>query len=255
MEELFDVSGKAALVTGGSRGIGRMIARGLVDAGCEVVIAARGRDQLRQTAGDLGPACTAAVGDVSTPAGCRELAGAATGQLDGLDILVNNAGVTERAPVDDYSQSQWDTVMDVNLRGVFFLTQALLPQLRAAGTAGDPARVINIGSTDGLRAPDREEYAYGASKAGLHHLTRHLAAAVAEDDITANAVAPGWFPSEMTEFVEDDGLKDDLIEACPRGRFGEPEDIAGTAIYLASRAGAYVTGAVLPVDGGSTTLR
>ncbi len=193
--------------------------------------------------------------DLSTVAGCRELAEAVGGELGELDVLVNNAGTTWGAPLDEYPADGFDKVMDVNVRGVFFLTQALLPRLRAAATVDDPARVINIGSVDGITLPYFESYAYSASKAAVHHLTRHVASAVAGDDITVNAIAPGFFPSRMTAFVEDTELEEAVIEECPRGRFGEPEDIAGTVIYLASRAGAYVTGAVVTVDGGISTLR
>src|SRR5436305_950219 len=197
--ELFDVSGQTALVTGGSRGIGRMIAQGLVDAGAQVVISSRKVEDLEQTAAELG--CTAVPADLSTPDGAGALASQLREQFDVLDILVNNAGATWGAPLEEFPASGWDRVMHTNVEGIFHLTVGLLPALSAAATTEDPARVINIGSIDGLRTPALENYSYSASKAAVHMLTRHLAKRLAAENITVNAIAPGPFESKMTSFM------------------------------------------------------
>jgi NAD(P)-dependent dehydrogenase (short-subunit alcohol dehydrogenase family) len=189
----------------------------------------------------------------STPEGCQQLAGQLREREDRLHVLVNNAGAAWGERLDDYPVAGFDKVTNLNLRAPFLLTQALLEPLRAAASADDPARVINIGSIDGHGVPMLETYAYSASKAGLHHLTRHLGARLAADHITVNAIAPGLFPSKMTAFVFE--REDEVVAGIPLGRAGTPEDVAGIAIHLASRAGAYVTGAVIPVDGGAVTLR
>jgi NAD(P)-dependent dehydrogenase (short-subunit alcohol dehydrogenase family) len=255
MSALFDVSGKTALVTGGSRGIGLMIARGLVQAGAKVIVSSRKEDQLNAAASELASEgeCTAVSADLSTPQGAAELAAATAERFPRLDILVNNAGVTWGAPLEEFPASGWDRVMHTNVEGIFHLTIGLLGALRAGASADDPARVINIGSIDGLRTPVTENYSYSASKAAVHMLTRHLAKRLAPDHITVNAIAPGPFPSKMTAFMLDDPDSRTAVETMvPLQRVGGPDDAAGTALFLASRAGAYLTGTVIPLDGGIT---
>jgi NAD(P)-dependent dehydrogenase (short-subunit alcohol dehydrogenase family) len=249
--DLFSIRGKVALVTGGSRGIGLMIARGYVEAGAKVYISSRKKEVCDQTAARLSEIgdCISVPGDVSTVAGCKHLADELSASEPALHILVNNAGAAWGAPLEEYPESGYDKVMDINVKGLFFLTQHLLPLLEKAATPGDPARVINIGSIDGLKVPRVENYAYGPSKAAVHHLTRVLAVKLGPRNTTVNAIAPGPFESRMTRWMLDNFQKE--IEAqCPLGRIGSPPDMAGVAIYLASRAGAYVNGVVIPVDGG-----
>jgi len=250
MKDLFSIEGKVALVTGGSRGIGLMIARGFVDAGARVYISSRKAGVCDRVASELG--CASLPADVSTEAGARGLAAEIAKRERALHVLVNNAGANWGAPLAEYPDSAWDKVLALNVKAIFHLTRALLPQLEAASRPGDPARVINIGSIDGLQVPVLETYAYSASKAAVHHLTRVLAHQLAARGITVNAIAPGPFESKMMhETLE--RFRDAIVSSCPLGRIGEPEDMAGAAIYLASRAGAYLTGAVIPVDGGITT--
>jgi NAD(P)-dependent dehydrogenase (short-subunit alcohol dehydrogenase family) len=246
--DVFSLDGKRALVTGGSRGIGLEIARGFVAAGVEVTIASRKADAVAAAAEELG--CRGVPADLSTADGCRALAG----EIDGpLHLLVNNAGATWGAPVDEFPDSGWDKVLDTNVKGIFHLTTALLPALRAAASAEDPARVLNIGSVDGMRVPAMENYSYSASKAAVHMLTRHLAKRLAPEHIAVNAIAPGPFPSKMTAFMLDDTDSRTAVEAMvPLGRIGAAADLVGTATFLCSRAGAYLTGAVIPLDGGIT---
>jgi NAD(P)-dependent dehydrogenase (short-subunit alcohol dehydrogenase family) len=254
MKNLFSVQGKTALVTGGSRGIGYMIARGYVENGVKTYITARKADACFAAAKELSAfgTCIALPADISNAAGLAQLVGEIGKRETKLDILVNNAGANWGEPIDSYGEAGWDKVIDTNLKSVFFLTRDLLPLLRAAGTHPDPARVINIGSIDGLHVPGLETYAYSSSKAAVHHLTRVLARRLAPEHINVNAVAPGPFESKMmAETLRAFG--DVIKSACPRGRIGEPEDMAGVAIYLASRASAYVTGTVIPVDGGLAT--
>jgi NAD(P)-dependent dehydrogenase (short-subunit alcohol dehydrogenase family) len=251
MKNLFSVEGKVALVTGGSRGIGYMIARGYVENGATTYITARKAEACDAAAAELSAfgKCISLPCDVSNNAGVKQLAKALLEREAKLNILVNNAGANWAEPIDVFSESGWDKVLGVNLKSVFFLTRELLPGLRAAGTKEDPARVINIGSIDGLHVPGLETYAYSSSKAAVHHLTRVLARRLAGEHINVNAVAPGPFESKMmAETLKNFG--DAIARAVPRGRIGEPEDMAGVAIYLASRASAYVTGTVIPVDGG-----
>ena len=251
MKNLFSVAGKVALVTGGSRGIGLMIARGYVENGAVVYISSRKADVCDKMAAELSTygECHSLPADISTMDGIEGLASEMAKREKKLDILVNNAGASWGAPIDDFPEQGWDKVMDLNVKSIFFLTQKLLPQLRAAASAEDPARIINIGSVDGLGTTLMETYSYPASKAAVHHLTRVLAHRLATDNINANAIAPGPFESQMTEFMLEHHAEE-IAAHNPRGRIGTPEDIAGTAIYLASRAGAYVTGHVIPVDGG-----
>ena len=249
------MAGKTALVTGGGRGIGLMIAGGLVRAGVRVLIASRKAAGLEAAAAELrrGGDCEAITADLSTPEGARALAEEVRGRVDALHILVNNSGTTWGAPLEEFPPSGWDRVINTNLEGIFHLTVALLPALRAAAGADDPARVINIGSIDGLRVPFAENYSYSASKAAVHMLTRHLAKRLAPENITVNAIAPGPFESKMMAFLLDapEG-RAEVERQVPLGRIGRPDDVAGLTLFLASRAGSYLTGAVIPLDGGIT---
>jgi NAD(P)-dependent dehydrogenase (short-subunit alcohol dehydrogenase family) len=256
VNDLFSVKGKTALVTGGSRGIGLMIARGYVEGGAKVYVSSRKKQVCDEVAAELNAlgkgSAVSLAGDISTEEGVKAIAAALGSQETKLDILVNNAGTNWGAPLADYSDDAFQKVLATNVKSVFNLTRELLPLLRKAGTHEDPARVINIGSIDGLHVPVLETYAYSASKAAVHHLTRTLARQLASEHITVNAVAPGPFQSKMMkETLEKFG--DMIVAQVPRGRIGEPEDMAGIAIFLASRAGAYITGAVIPVDGGMST--
>src|SRR5579864_4471292 len=248
---LFSVAGKIALITGGSRGIGLMIARGLLEGGARVYISSRKKaacEEAAQALRELGE-CRSQPADVSTAQGCRQLAADFANCESRLHILVNNAGAAWGATLADYPESGWDKVMNTNVKSIFFLTRELLPLLEKMATPADPARVINIGSIDGLKPPFYEAYAYSASKAAVHHLTRDLAVKLAGKSITVNAVAPGPFESQMTLALLQN-FQTRIEQTCPLRRIGEPADMAGAVIYLASRAGAYVNGAVIPVDGG-----
>jgi NAD(P)-dependent dehydrogenase (short-subunit alcohol dehydrogenase family) len=251
MKNLFDVSGKVALVTGGSRGIGEMIAAGFVANGVKTYISARKADACDATAARLSEQgeCISIPADLSTSAGIKALADEIKSREGQLDILVNNAGATWGAPIEEFPEAAWDKVMNINVKGPFFLTQALLPLLEASASAEDPARIINVGSIDGLNVSNMGTYSYGPSKAAVHHLTRTLASHLADRFITANAIAPGPFPSKMMAGVKA-AFGDQITAGVPLKRWGEPADMAGAAIYLASKAGAYVSGAVVPVDGG-----
>jgi NAD(P)-dependent dehydrogenase (short-subunit alcohol dehydrogenase family) len=256
MADLFDIAGKTALVTGGSRGIGLMIARGYVEAGAKVYITSRKAEVCDEVAAELSRVgtCVAIPADLSREDECARLAAAVTERESRLHILVNNAGATWGAPLAEYPADAWDKVMTLNAKVPFLLTRALVPLLEAAGTADDPARVINIGSIDGIQVPLLETYAYSTSKAAIHQLTRHLARQLGPRNITVNAVAPGPFESKMMAATLRE-FGDTIARSSPLGRIGRPDDMAGIAIYLASRAGAYVTGAVIPVDGGIATTK
>jgi NAD(P)-dependent dehydrogenase (short-subunit alcohol dehydrogenase family) len=253
--DLFSVEDKVTVVTGGSRGIGLMIARGFVEAGARVTISSRRADACEAVAAELSQVgrCTSLPADLSTEEGCRRLADQLAEREDRLDVLVNNAGATWGAPLADFDEAAWERVLALNVKGVFHLTKFLLPLLRAAGTAEDPARVINIGSIDGIHVPVLETYSYAASKAAVHQLTRHLARRLAPE-VTVNAIAPGPFESKMMAATLE-AFGEQIAAAAPLRRIGRPDDMAGTAIYLASRAGAYLTGAVIPVDGGIASAR
>jgi NAD(P)-dependent dehydrogenase (short-subunit alcohol dehydrogenase family) len=252
--DLFDLTGKVAVVTGGTRGIGLMMARGLLQAGARVYVSSR-----KKEAGDAAVQELSAFGKVtSVPADlsreeeCLRLAAEVGEREDELHLLVNNAGATWGEPLATFPASAWDKVLDLNLKSPFFLTRAFLPLLEEAATADDPARVVNVGSIDGLHVPPMHTYSYSASKAGLHHLTRVLARELGPRHITVNAVAPGPFESKMmAETLRTFGPQ--IAERAPLRRIGRPDDMAGVVVYLTSRAGAYVTGAVIPVDGGIAT--
>ncbi|MFI7120323.1 SDR family oxidoreductase [Amycolatopsis sp. NPDC049868] len=255
MTNLFDLTGRTAVVTGGSRGIGFMAARGLLEAGARVVISSRKPDACRAACEQLSEfgEISAVAADLSTEDGCLRLAGEVATHYDGVHILINNAGATWGAPLEAFPGSAWDKVVDLNLRAPFLLTRAFLPLLEKTATQGDPARVLNVGSIDGLRVPGMPTYAYSSSKAGLHHLTRVLAVELGPR-ITCNAIAPGPFPSKMTaKILADHG--DYYVAKAPLGRLGQAEDIAGAVVYLSSPAASYVTGAVLPIDGGISLTR
>jgi NAD(P)-dependent dehydrogenase (short-subunit alcohol dehydrogenase family) len=253
--DLFSVEGKTAVVTGGSRGIGLMIARGLVEAGARVYVSSRKADVCEQVAAELSKTgeCLSLPADIGTIEGVEQLAASLAARESALHILVNNAGATWGAPLEEFPDSAFDKIWAVNVKAIFHLTVKCLPLLRKAATADDPARVINIGSIDGLRVPYFDNYAYSASKSAVHMLTRHLAHNLNKDHITVNAIAPGLFPSKMTNFVFEQFSGDQLSDGIPLGRVGQPDDMAGVAIFLASRAGSYLTGAVIPVDGGVST--
>lgn len=253
MTTLFDISGKTAVVTGGAKGVGAMISRTLAAAGVRVLIAARDGPENRAFAASLGDAdrCLLIPCDLATEDGVFAAAAAIREQADAVHILVNNAGTFTAAPIEDITPAQWDRELAVNLRAPFFLVQALLPQLKAAARAGDPARVINIGSIAALWAKSSSAYAYSAAKGGLHQLTRALASDLTRQGINVNAIAPGFFPSDMTDgfFTAVPGLQEQMVEGIPAHRLGAESDIGGAVVFLASRAGAYVSGTILPVEG------
>jgi NAD(P)-dependent dehydrogenase (short-subunit alcohol dehydrogenase family) len=255
LKNLFSIEGKTALVTGGSRGIGLMIARGYVEAGARVYVSSRKQQVCDEVAAELSKigTCISLPADLGSQQGCDRVAQELAERESELHILVNNAGANWGAPLEEFPDSAWDKVLALNLKAVFHLTRALAPLLEKAATADDPARVINIGSIDGIKPPSLETWAYSSSKAGVHMLTRTLAKSLAPRKITVNAVAPGPFESKMMAATLE-RFGDMIAETNPLGRIGEPNDMAGVAIYLASRASSYVTGAVIPVDGGISAL-
>ena len=254
MKDLFSLEGRVALVTGGSRGIGRMIAEGFLAQGARVYISARKAAVVDKTAHELSALgfCVAIAADVSTVKGAQALAAEFAAREEKLDILVNNAGAAWGAPMAEFPESGWDKVVNTNLKAPFFLTQALLPQLKKAGQTR-VAKVINIASIDGISVNMQATYSYAASKSGLIHLTRRMAMKLAEDNIVCSAIAPGPFASDMNQDARDHA--DEVAKRVPVKRIGTTEDMAGAAIFLASRAGDYVVGSTLTVDGGVTHLR
>lgn len=259
-DDLFSIKGKIALVTGGSRGIGEWIAAGFLAGGARVYISSRKADACEATAkrlsADYGGGCIALPADLSQLDGVESLAKRLAERESKLDILVNNAGASWGAPLESFPEVGWDKVMDTNVKGVFFLTQKVLPLLRAAAGAASPARVINIGSIDGLKSSVFDAFSYGASKAAVHHLTRFMAAHLTKDRILFNAIAPGPFPTWMLSTGVGFGGKTEGVDwnvvakRNPSGRVGTPQDIAGLAIFLCSRAGEYVVGQTIACDGG-----
>ncbi|HEY6759595.1 MAG TPA: SDR family oxidoreductase, partial [Baekduia sp.] len=243
--------GRTVLVTGGSRGLGRMMARGLAEHGATVLATSRadaGPVDLAAEAADLPGAIVALHADLATEDGCAALAAAVAEHAGALDVVVHNAGMTVAAPIEDHDDAVWDEVVDVNLKAVFHLTRFLLPSLRAAAALRPPARVITIGSASGIGVSRRENWSYGATKAGVHHLTRHLALKLGPD-IVCNTVAPGAFATDMTDRMPPE-WKDALIAGTPAGRMGTAADLVGAVVFLASPAGSFLTGTVLPLDGG-----
>ncbi len=252
MEDLFSLKGRTALITGGSRGIGKMIAEGFVRSGVKVYISARKAEQCEEAARELskfGP-CIPLVVNASGGDGAKKMAEAYLAHEKKIDILVNNAGAAWGAPFDEFPESGWDKVMDLNVKTPFFLTQALHGALKASATRDRPAKVINIVSIDGISVNPQETYSYHASKAGLIHLTKRMALTLIRDNIVVSAIAPGAFASDMNRDARDRG--DAVAARIPSRRIGSTEDMAGAAIYLPSRAGDYVVGGTIVVDGGAS---
>jgi len=254
MSDLFSIRGRVALVTGGTSGIGYMIAQGLVKHGAKVYVASRKADACEKTAQELSAfgTCIGIPADVSTEAGCAALVNELQQREDKLNILVNNAGVTWGASFDTYPGEAWDKIQNLNVKSAFVMTQKLTPLLTAAGTSDDPARVINITSVAGQTYSSMQAYAYGPSKAALNHLTKILANELAARHITVNAIAPGVFPSKMTAFImKNEAVVKQQAEQVPLKRLGEPRDMEGVIVFLTSPAGAYITGNVIALDGGT----
>jgi NAD(P)-dependent dehydrogenase (short-subunit alcohol dehydrogenase family) len=249
LQKLFSLEGRVALVTGGSKNIGKWIAEGFIAAGCErVYITSRKAAACEATAAELGPKCVPLPMDVASVENCKALAAAIAEREPKLDILVNNAGAAWGAPFEEFPEAGWDKVMDLNVKAPFFLTQALYPQLKAAASSERPAKVINIGSIDGMRLNFWDTFSYHASKSAILYLTKRMAARLVEDQIYVTAIAPGAFPSDMNRAARDHG--DEVAKRIPNKRVGVPEDMAAAAIYLASNAGNYVIGETVTVDGG-----
>lgn len=255
VSNLFSLDGRTAFVTGGSRGIGRMIAEGFLASGAKVYITARKEEECRAAAEEMSAAgeCVALPADISDAAGIADVVGRLRQREQRLDILVNNAGAAWSAPFDEFPESGWDKVMDLNSKSLFFLTQRLAPELRAAASPERRAKVINIASIDGMSVNPMETYSYQASKAGVIHLTKRLALRLIGEDIVVNGIAPGPFASNMNKEARDHA--EELSAIIPAGRIGAPEEMAGAAIFLASRAGDYVVGSMVTVDGGITYAR
>jgi len=251
MKNLFSVEGKVALVTGGSQGIGLMISSGLVENGATVYINSRKAAACEEAVRELSKhgTCHALPGDISTEAEIRRVLSEIEGREQKLHILVNNAGATWGAPLESYPEDAWNKVMNVNVRAVFYLCTVALPLLERSSSAEDPGRIVNIGSIEGLRVPEFDNFAYAASKAAVMHLTRILSIRLAPRHVTVNSIAPGPFPSKMMAATLAE-IGDQLTAKAPLGRLGRPEDIAAATIYLSSPGSSWVTGQVLAVDGG-----
>tara|TARA_B100001996_G_scaffold380028_1_gene366751 strand:+ start:1556 stop:2338 length:783 start_codon:yes stop_codon:yes gene_type:complete len=256
MNKLFDIAGKVALVTGGSRGIGEMIAEGFVKNGAKTFITSRKADQCDETAKRLSNfgECISIPADLTDSNDIKKVKSKVESETNTLNILVNNAGAVWAADFDNFPENGWDKVMDTNVKAMFFLTQQFIKLLEKNGTNEDPSRIINIGSIDGLGIPRAETYSYPASKAAVHHLTKVMANRLAERNINVNAIAPGPFESQMMKSTLK-SFSEEIINSVPRKRIGRPEDMAGASIFLSSKASAYITGIVMPVDGGSLIAR
>ena len=256
MNKLFDIAGKVALVTGGSRGIGEMIAEGFVKNGAKTFITSRKADQCDETAKRLSKfgECISIPADLTDSNEIKKVKSKVESETNTLNILVNNAGAVWAADFDNFPENGWDKVMDTNVKAMFFLTQQFIKLLEENGTNEDPSRIINIGSIDGLGIPRAETYSYPASKAAVHHLTKVMANRLAERNINVNAIAPGPFESQMMKSTLN-SFSEEIINSVPRKRIGKPEDMAGASIFLSSKASAYITGIVMPVDGGSLIAR
>lgn len=260
MNNLFDISGKIVLITGGASGMGRMLAEGMLGAGAKVYITSRKADECQLAAEEMSSigTCVGIPAGLDNPEALAELAARLAEYENSLDVLINNAGRTWGAPLESFPGKAWAPVMAVNVQAPFTLVQELLPLLKRAGAraADDPARVINIGSIGGKVVEPLNAYSYAASKAAIHHLSRVMAADLAPDNITVNAVLPGYFPTKMTAHIRsDEEQSEEFVARVPLARFGSPEDIVGMCIFLSSRAGAYVTGAEMVVDGGMSGCR
>lgn len=251
IDNLFSIKGKVALVTGGSRGIGKMIAQGYVENGAKVYISSRKADVCDATAEELSKLgeCISIPADLATNEGRKHVIDELSKREECLNILVNNAGAAWGAPIDEFPEDGYDKTMDINVKSIFFLTRDLLPLLEKGKSEGDPARIINIGSIDGIHIPSQDNFAYGPSKAAVHHMTKVFAIRLADRGMTVNAIAPGPFESKMMEWTLEN-FRDRIESGNPQGRIGTPQDMAGLAIFLASRAGAYTNGCIIPLDGG-----
>ena len=256
MEKLFDIAGKVALVSGGSRGIGEMIAEGFVKNGVKTFITSRKAEQCDETAKRLSKfgECISIPADLTNSNEIKKVKSKVESETNTLNILVNNAGAVWAADFDNFPENGWDKVMDTNVKAMFFLTQQFIKLLEETGTNEDPSRIINIGSIDGLGMPRAETYSYPASKAAVHHLTRVMANRLAQRNINVNAIAPGPFESQMMKSTLK-SFSEEIINSVPRKRIGKPDDMAGASIFLSSKASAYITGIVMPVDGGSLIAR
>jgi NAD(P)-dependent dehydrogenase (short-subunit alcohol dehydrogenase family) len=257
IDRLFSLKGKTALVTGGAHGLGRMISAGLVEAGARVLLTSRKADAAARTASEISADMAKGfAADLTTAEGCTDLAKRVMAETERLDILVNNAGRTWGAPLESFPDKGWSSVMPINIQSPFVLVRDLLPALKAAASATDPARVINIGSLAGKAVEPLSAYSYSASKAALHHLTRVLAADLAQHRIAVNCIVPGYFPTDMTQHMRnDEATMKGLLDRVPLKRMGQPDDIVGACVFLASHASAYMTGAELVIDGGMAGCR